>query len=89
VEDGERSLLDLEQEIAKRDAMIAERDHTIEQLGTALDHRTTTAAAVGIVMARYGMDQAGAFKYLRRLSQDANEKLYVIAQRIVKTREAP
>lgn len=80
---------DSEHEIAKLDRMIAELDLTIEQLALALESRTTTAAAVGVVMARFEMDIDVAFEYLRRLSQDANLKLYTIARRIVETRRVP
>jgi AmiR/NasT family two-component response regulator len=58
----------------------------IEQLTTALEHRTRIAMALGILMERFDIDEARAFEYLRRLSSHQNRKLYEIAVEVAETR---
>jgi AmiR/NasT family two-component response regulator len=56
---------------------------SVEDLELALRSRTVIAAAVGMVMERYGLSYERAFAYLRRLSQDQNVKLRLVAERTV------
>jgi AmiR/NasT family two-component response regulator len=65
---------------------VDETHERIEQLTTALEHRTRIAMALGILMERFDIDDARAFEYLRRLSSHQNRKLYEIAIEVVETR---
>jgi hypothetical protein len=47
---------------------------------TALETRSRIGAAVGVVMERYGLDEARAFAFLTRLSQQRNVKLRRVAE---------
>ena len=60
-----------------------------EQYETALDSRTITAQACGIVMKRYDLDAARAFALLVRLSSTQNVKLRDLAAELVFTRVLP
>jgi GAF domain-containing protein len=55
----------------------------IENLKIAVDRRTTIGKALGILMARYGVDDDRAMAVLRRLSSHQNVKLYDLAVDIV------
>ena len=68
-------------------AMVASQ--TIETLHLALDSRTVTAQATGILMERFDIDADRAFAVLRRVSQDSNRKLRDVAQELVITRITP
>jgi transcriptional regulator with GAF, ATPase, and Fis domain len=57
----------------------------LEHLHTALDSRTVIGQATGVVMERFGLDAAGAFNVLRRLSQNQNVKVRDIAAQVVET----
>jgi GAF domain-containing protein len=57
-----------------------------EQLQSALTTRDVIGQAKGIIMERFNIDAIRAFDMLRRLSQDMNTRLAVIAQRVVDTR---
>lgn len=59
------------------------RARTEEGLRKALDTRGLIGRAQGILMAVYGIDAATAFGYMRRLSQDQNQKLAGIAKSII------
>lgn len=61
----------------------------VESLEIAVAGRTVIGQAQGILMERYGVDDAVAFSILRRLSQSANLKLNTIAEELVRTRELP
>lgn len=54
-------------------------------LNEALATRNRIGQAVGIVMERYGLDSDRAFAFLVRVSQSTNEKLRLLADRIVDT----
>jgi GAF domain-containing protein len=61
----------------------------IAGLSLALDGRKLIGQAQGILMERYGLDDARAFELLRRYSQDHNVKLRQIAEDLVSTRKLP
>lgn len=61
----------------------------VRHLLVALEHRTVTGQATGIVMERYGLPADKAFRVLLRLSQDQNVKLYEIACRLTETGDSP
>ncbi len=58
-------------------------------LNVALDSRKLIGQAQGILMERYGLDEARAFAVLRRYSQDHNLKLRRVAEYLVSTRKLP
>jgi AmiR/NasT family two-component response regulator len=55
----------------------------VEGLQAALASRHIIGMAQGILMLRYGVDEAKAFAFLARTSQQENVKLREVAQRIV------
>jgi hypothetical protein len=55
----------------------------IENLEIALERRTVTGQATGLVMERFGLSADVAFGVLRRLSQERNRKVYDIARELV------
>jgi hypothetical protein len=55
----------------------------IDQLQEAVTSRQLIGQAVGMVMERYGVDEARAFGFLTRLSSHENLKLRVVAQRFI------
>ena len=57
-----------------------------ENMQTALSTRDRIGQAKGIIMERFGVDDVRAFEMLRALSQENNEKLVDIAQRVIDTR---
>jgi ANTAR domain/GAF domain len=59
-----------------------------EQLQSALSSRDRIGQAKGIIMERYGVDDVRAFEMLRALSQETQNKLIDIAQRVIETRGA-
>ncbi|HKE68769.1 MAG TPA: GAF and ANTAR domain-containing protein [Nocardioidaceae bacterium] len=58
-------------------------------LNTALDTRKLIGQAQGILMERYGLDEARAFEVLRRYSQDHNVKLRQVAEHLIANRQLP
>lgn len=60
----------------------------ITQLREALTTRQLIGQAVGMVMERFDLDEARAFGFLTRLSQDNNVKLRVVAERMLADRDA-
>ena len=54
-----------------------------------LESRTIIGHAEGILMERFGIDAEQAFNVLRRVSQDRNVKLNLIAEELGWTRRAP
>ena len=54
------------------------------QLTEAVGTRQLVGQAIGIVMERYQMDEARAFNYLVRVSQNGNLKLRAVAEELVK-----
>jgi GAF domain-containing protein len=61
--------------------------HLVEQLNEAIKTREVIGEAKGILMAREGVSEDGAFRMLVTASQNTNTKLREIAQKIVD--EAP
>jgi GAF domain-containing protein len=58
-------------------------------LNVALDSRKRIGQAQGILMERYGLDEARAFEVLRRYSQDHNVKLRQVAEHLVTAGKLP
>jgi len=58
-------------------------------LNVAMDTRKLIGQAQGILMERFGLDEARAFEILRRYSQDHNLKLRRVAEHLVSTRRLP
>lgn len=58
-------------------------------LWKAIEARHRVGQAQGILMERYQIDTAQSFAVLRRLSQQHNRKLHLIADQIVTTRRLP
>jgi hypothetical protein len=58
-------------------------------LNVALETRKLIGQAQGILMERYGLDDARAFEVLRRYSQDHNLKLRQVAEHLVSSRDLP
>jgi GAF domain-containing protein len=54
-----------------------------QQLQQALETRSVIDQAVGIIRARTGVNNDEAFERLTRMSQTANTKLYLVAERLV------
>ncbi|MFC4786478.1 ANTAR domain-containing protein [Nocardioides sp. MAHUQ-72] len=64
----------------------------LEQIGhleRALETRSVICRAEGIVMERFGIDEASAWRMLVRISTDSNVKLHDVAAGIVATRTIP
>lgn len=61
----------------------------IDNLGVAVDRRTTIGVALGMVMERFGISQASAFNLLKRLSSHTNRKLYEVALELSNTGKLP
>jgi GAF domain-containing protein len=57
------------------------------QLQHALDHRVVIERAVGMLMARDGLDAPGAFALLRRCARDSRRRAFEVAEDIVERRE--
>lgn len=61
----------------------------ITQLQEAVQTRQLIGQAVGVTMERYSLDEARAFGFLARLSQDSNIKLRVVAERLLEETARP
>jgi len=59
-----------------------------DQLKQALVSRRLIGQATGIIMERFGVDDARAFRYITRISNETNVKLRNVAQKIVAERNA-
>lgn len=55
------------------------------ELKTALHSSRVVGAAIGIVMAGHKVDEVGAFELLCKASQNANIKLRILAEELVRT----
>lgn len=67
---------------------LADALRLIEELQEAVHTRQRIGEAVGILMERYQLDQAGAFSYLKRTSSTTNTKLRLVAADVVADRVA-
>jgi transcriptional regulator with GAF, ATPase, and Fis domain len=65
-------------------ALITDGRH--HQFESALASRDVIGQAKGIIMERYGVDAVAAFNMIRKLSQDTNEKVSLVAQRVIDSR---
>ena len=68
-------------------AVAASRE--IDTRDAAIVNRTVIGQAEGILMERYQLDAEKAFSVLKRVSQDTQTKLAVVARGLVETREMP
>ena len=73
----------LSQLFAHQSAMALDYARQIDQLQEAVATRQVIGQAVGIVMERFGIDEAHAFSFLARLSSHENIKLRLVAERLV------
>jgi hypothetical protein len=73
----------LAQLFAHQSAMALDYAREIQNLNEAIRNRGTIGQAVGIVMERFGLDEARAFGFLVRLSQDQNVKVRALAEQLV------
>jgi GAF domain-containing protein len=83
-EDGENGLA-----LAAHAAIAVTAALQIEQLRAGIDSRDVIGQAKGILMERFGLDQARAFGVLARVSQEHNQKLRAVAVELVRTRHLP
>jgi GAF domain-containing protein len=60
-----------------------------ESMTAAVDARKLVGQAMGILMERFGLDEARAFEILKRYSQHTNTKLRDVAQQLIDTRKLP
>jgi hypothetical protein len=60
-----------------------------QQFRSALISRDIIGQAKGMLMERFDVDAVRAFDIMKRLSQDSNKPLVLIAERLVHTRECP
>jgi GAF domain-containing protein len=72
--------------LATQAAVAIITDDRYHQFESALASRDLIGQAKGIIMERYGVDAVAAFNMIRKLSQDSNEKVALIARRVVETR---
>lgn len=66
-----------------RAAELNELRETRRQLQTALDGDRDTNVAVGIVMARFGLERRAAFEHLRREARNQRRKLVDLAREVI------
>lgn len=57
-----------------------------EQFRSALASRDVIGQAKGMLMERFGIDAAGAFGLLRKLSQESNTPLVELAEQVIRSR---
>jgi AmiR/NasT family two-component response regulator len=68
---------------AHQSAMAIAYAREITQLREAVATRQLIGQAVGVAMERFELDEARAFGFLARLSQDNNVKLREVARRLL------
>jgi GAF domain-containing protein len=69
-------------------AVALEYARHVDNLQQAIQSRQVIGQAVGLVMERYGLNEARAFAVLTRLSQERNVKLRLIAEEVVSERDS-
>ncbi|MBV9831329.1 MAG: ANTAR domain-containing protein [Marmoricola sp.] len=70
------------------DSLEAAQDQ-VRQLLVAMERRTVTGQATGIIMERFRLSADEAFAALARLSQEQNVKLFDLATRLTQTGNLP
>jgi AmiR/NasT family two-component response regulator len=85
----DRENIDLALVFATHAALALSSSRVVSNLETAVTSRHRIGMAQGIMMERYGLDAAGSFAALQRLSSVHNRKLRDLAEEIVDTREIP
>ena len=78
---------DLAELFTHQSAMALDYAREIDQLKEAVQARQRIGLAVGMVMERYGIDEARAFAFLTRLSSHENIKLRLVAERLLEERD--
>lgn len=81
--------LEISRLLAAHAAVAVAATQEIAALKVAIDRRTTIGKALGIIMARYGLDDDKAMAVMRRLSSHQNRKLYDIAMDVVREVRVP
>ncbi len=75
--------------LAAHVAVALAASENVENLETAISHRTVIGRAEGILMERFDIPPAQAFAVLRRVSQSRNVRLSRVAEELVRTRQTP
>jgi len=75
--------------LAAQVAVAVAETRQIDSLRIGALNRTVIGQAQGILMERYRIDADQAFNVLRRVSQDNNIKLILVADELVRTRRTP
>ena len=78
----------LSQLFAHQSAVALDYARQVDQLQEAVRSRQMIGQAVGMVMERYGIDEARAFGFLTRLSSHENLKIRLVAERLVQSAAA-
>jgi GAF domain-containing protein len=79
----DRETADLTELFAAQAAAAMGHTVQIQNLQSALATRREIGIALGVVMERYGLDDARAFQYLSRVSQHSNIKLHRVAEEVM------
>ncbi len=74
---------------ARHSAVALTASRQAQSLTVAMDARTLTGQAQGVLMATYDIDADQAFAVLQRISQDNNVKLRKVAEEVVRRRSLP
>lgn len=72
--------------LATQAAIAIIADDRTTQFNSALASRDVIGQAKGVIMERFAIGALAAFEMMRQLSQDRNEKLTVVAQRVIDSR---
>jgi hypothetical protein len=75
--------------VAAHVAVALAASRKIDSRDVAIVNRTVIGQAEGILMERYAIDATNAFSVLKRLSQDTQSKLALVAAELVRTRQLP
>jgi two-component system, response regulator PdtaR len=74
--------------VLARNADLAELRKTRDQLQTALDQERDVSIAIGIIIARMGLNRPDAFEFLRRAARSGRRKLADVARDLIESRGA-
>ena len=72
--------------LAQHAAVAMAGSQATEQMHRAIASRDLIGQAKGIIMERFRVDAVQAFALLTRLSQESNNKLLDVAERVIETR---